>query len=221
MRVLELFSGTGSVGKVCKKMGLDVLSVDIDPSHAPDLNMDIMDFDETMYPTDAFQFIWASPPCEAYSTARTKRPGDREVDMRKSDGLVRKTLEIVRYFGQASWCIENPATSRLWTRELSATVSGCLPLGPASCCVTSYCSYGTRYRKNTRISNSIGLVLERCPGEGKCPSMVGSRHVECAQQGGVGAYGSKRHTRDELHSIPSGLVAGILRQVVKARDAAF
>ena len=137
--------------------------------------------------------------------------------MRKADYLVRKTLEIIRYFGQASWCIENPAASRLWARELY--VSGCLPLGPASCCVTSYCSYGTRYRKNTRISNSIGLALERCPGEGKCPSMVGSRHVERAQQGSGGAYGSKRHTRDELHSIPSALVEEILRQVVKARNA--
>ena len=220
MRVLELFSGTGSVGKVCKKTGFDVLSVDIDPSHAPDLNMDIMDFDETMYPTDAFQFIWASPPCEAYSVARTNVLGDREVDMQKADDLVRKTLEIVRYFGQASWCIENPATSRLWTRDVTIGLATHSVM-PRSCCVTSYCSYGTRYRKNTRISNSIGLVLERCPGEGKCPSMVGSRHVECAQQGGVGAYGSKRHTRDELHSIPSGLVEEILSQVVKARDAAY
>ena len=29
MRVLELFSGTGSVGKCCKELGWDVVSVDL------------------------------------------------------------------------------------------------------------------------------------------------------------------------------------------------
>jgi len=37
MKVLELYSGTGSVGKVCKERGFDVVSVDIDGR--ADINM--------------------------------------------------------------------------------------------------------------------------------------------------------------------------------------
>ena len=80
---------------------------------------------------------------------------------------------------------------------------------------TSYCSYGYRYRKDTRISNSLGLVLDRCPGATLCPAMVGSRHLESAQQGNTGGPDNKQHTIDELHSMPSGLVEEIMRQVVK------
>ena len=128
--------------------------------------------------------------------------------MRSADDLVRKTLAIIRYFDQASWCIENPATSRLWMREVAQGLA-------AQSVITSYCSYGARYRKDTRISSSLGLMLDRCPGEGRCPAMVGSRHLEYAQQGG-GGVSNKRHSLDELHSIPRKLVEVILRQVVNA-----
>ncbi len=206
MRVLELFSGTKSVGKVCQEMGFEVLSVDKCPRHNPDLLLDIRDFDEFRYPKDHFQFIWASPPCESYSQAWSIK-GDREEAMRSADDLVRKTLEIIQHFNQASWCIENPATSRLWMREVARGLA-------AQSTITSYCSFGMGYRKDTRISNSLGLVLPRCPGAGLCPAMVGSRHLEHAQKGGGGVTG-KYHTLDQLHSIPRGLVEDILRQVVK------
>ncbi len=215
MRVLELFSGTKSVGKVAQEMGLEVVSVDIDPRHSPDIQLDIRDFDETQYPRDHFQFIWASPPCETYSNCRSNVKGDDEVGrprreeaMRSADDLVRKTLVVIEYFDQASWCIENPATSRLWMREVARGLA-------AQSVITSYCSYGARYRKDTRISSSLGLMLDRCPGEGRCPAMVGSRHLERAQQGG-GGVSNRRHTLDELHSIPRKLVEVILRQVVNA-----
>ncbi len=209
MRVVELFSGTKSVGKVCQAMGFEVMSVDKCTRHNPDLLLDIRDFDEFRYPKDHFQFIWASPPCESYSQAWSIK-GDREEAMRSADDLVRKTLEIIQHFNQASWCIENPATSRLWMREVARGLA-------AQSTITSYCSYGTGYRKDTRISNSLGLVLPRCPGAGLCPAMVGSSHLEHAQKGGGGVTDTY-HTLDELHSIPRGLVEDILRQVVKVRN---
>ena len=43
MKTLELFSGTGSVGKVCKNLGIEVVSLDRDlPA---DIKSDIMDWD--------------------------------------------------------------------------------------------------------------------------------------------------------------------------------
>ena len=45
MRLLELFSGTGSVGKVFRARGWEVVSVDIDPKMQPTLVADIATFD--------------------------------------------------------------------------------------------------------------------------------------------------------------------------------
>ena len=59
MRILELFSGTGSVGNVCRRLGCTVTSLDRDlPA---DLQMDILDWDYTSLPPRSFDFIWASP----------------------------------------------------------------------------------------------------------------------------------------------------------------
>ncbi len=45
MNVLELFSGTGSVGKCCKELGWDVVSVDIEKKFNPTDLCNIIDFD--------------------------------------------------------------------------------------------------------------------------------------------------------------------------------
>ena len=42
MKLLELFSGTGSVGKVARDLGYDVVSLDLKNA---DINMDIMNWD--------------------------------------------------------------------------------------------------------------------------------------------------------------------------------
>ena len=65
MNVLELFSGTGSVGKVCETLGWDVVSVDLELPATHEC--DIMDFDYKQYPKDYFSIVWASPPCTNYS----------------------------------------------------------------------------------------------------------------------------------------------------------
>jgi hypothetical protein len=52
MNVLELFSGTGSVGKCCKELGWDAVSVDL--ILPADHQVDIMDFDYKQYPKDFF-----------------------------------------------------------------------------------------------------------------------------------------------------------------------
>ena len=204
MRLLELFCGVNkSVGKVAHTLGWEVTSVDINPKANPDLLLDIQDFDETAYSKDHFQFIWASPPCESYSQARTVAKIPRDEAMEKADKLVSKTRQIIDYFG-CHWAIENPAYSLLWKREDSR---GLLE----SSCVTSYCSFGAQYRKHTRLANSFGLVLPKCPGASLCPAMIGKRHVDQAQRGGGGVSG-KRHTVDELHSIPGGLCRSVLTQ---------
>ena len=59
LKVLELFSGTGSVGKVAKSLGWEVLSLDLELE--ADIKIDIMDWDYKAYPQNSFDIVWASP----------------------------------------------------------------------------------------------------------------------------------------------------------------
>ena len=55
INVLELFSGTKSVGKVCDSLGWSSVSVDL--ILPADHEVDIMDFDYKQYPKDYFDII--------------------------------------------------------------------------------------------------------------------------------------------------------------------
>jgi hypothetical protein len=210
-RLLELFSGTKSVSRVAARLGWECVSLDICPRHSPDLCMSILAFEETAWPRDAFDFVWASPPCESYSKARTTGRGAdpvaREVDMRAADALVAKTKRVLEWFASAHHCVENPQTSRLWGREVSRGLR-------ERSVLTSYCQFeGFGYRKTTRLAVSFSLELPVCPGaDGKCAKMIGKKHLQHAQRGSAGASGKVSHTMDQLHSIPPGLVEEILRQ---------
>ena len=61
MLILEVFSGTGSVGKVAKELGHEVVSLDMDMK--ADIKTDIVDWDyKSSYQPGHFDVVWASPP---------------------------------------------------------------------------------------------------------------------------------------------------------------
>ena len=94
MFLLELFSGTGSVGKPWREAGHRVVSVDIDGRHGPEIQEDIRTWDyRTLDTPDA---IWCSCPCENYSIARTRAKTPRNYTL--ADSLVARTIEIIKYF---------------------------------------------------------------------------------------------------------------------------
>ena len=97
MKLLELFSGTGSVGKVAKEFGFDVVSLDLKNA---DINCNILEWDYKQYPVGYFGFIHASPPCTEYSRAKTV--GIRKID--EANAIVQKTLEIIDYLQAKDFC---------------------------------------------------------------------------------------------------------------------
>jgi len=148
MKILELFAGSRSVGKVAENMGHEVFSVDVKDFEGIDLVKDI----EYLIPEDipfVPDVIWSSPPCTTYSIAAVSHHrlnGDPISDFAiKSDKLVLKTLELIKHF-QCKYFIENP---RGMLRKQK------FMFGIPRTTVT-YCSYGDNRMKPTDIwSNHI------------------------------------------------------------------
>ena len=107
MKLLELFSGTQSVGRVARELGMEVTSLDRDMP--ADIQTDIMDWDYKVYEPHHFHIIWASPPCTEYSRAKTV--GERNIA--QANQIVQGTLEIISYLAPTYWIIENPQTGLL------------------------------------------------------------------------------------------------------------
>ena len=71
MKLLDLFTGTGSVARVARELGNEVTSLDINPRCEPTVCADILhlNYRDTFSPNE-FDIVWASPPCETFSCAR-------------------------------------------------------------------------------------------------------------------------------------------------------
>jgi len=178
MNVLELFKGTGSVGKVCEAVGYNVVSVDIVERYKPTHLCNIMDFDYKQYPKDYFQIVWGSPPCTNYSKLKTCSIGRKqkngiiytyeqmERDMNEADKIVLKTFEIINYFNPHYWFVENPQTGRLKERDIMKDKKIFYDV--------DYCMYSDwGYKKTTRIwTNRTDFIPLRCDGKGNCGNMV-------------------------------------------------
>ena len=102
-----MFSGSGSVGEYLKKLGYDVVSLDINPRFHPTFAVDILKWDYRNYLSPGqFKIVAASPPCQEYSAA--KSTGQR--DLVRANAIVRKTLEIIQWLKPEFWWIENQDT---------------------------------------------------------------------------------------------------------------
>jgi hypothetical protein len=150
VKVLELFAGSRSVGKVAEELGYEVFSVDINNFKDIDYATDMLDFNPDKVPFNP-DIIWASPPCTHFSVTQIGRNWNYD-NTPKTEGaklgmkLVLKTLEIIKNFNPKYWYIENP---RGKLRKLNIMKG--LPR-----ITVWYCKYGDQAAKPTDIwSNNI------------------------------------------------------------------
>ena len=91
LKMLELFSGTGSIGKVATNYNFEITS--LDKNMEATIKTDILDWNYKTYPPKYFDVIWSSPPCSEYSIAKTT--GIRKID--EANKIVKRVLEILSY----------------------------------------------------------------------------------------------------------------------------
>jgi hypothetical protein len=206
IRVLELFAGTGSVGKVCKSFGWEVVALDL---AGADINVNIMDWDyEKAFPPGHFDIVWASPPCRTFSNLRQSWIGRKlkehngEVcsaelltrDMERIGvPILRRTQEIIEYFKPKTYVIENPQTGRM--KDYLD-----LPYYDADYC--KYTDWGyqkrTRFWTNAKWLNKRPLLL--CKKDCCNMDKAGKKHI-----GGV----TRGTTLKDRYRVPPVLIQHI------------
>jgi len=203
MRVLELFCGTKSVGKVLREKGWEVISVDIDKKFEPDICCDIKDFNYKQFCEEDFDFIWASPPCTYFSKVRLSNIGKWNKEHNKTltreicdndlieKGLppLHKTLEIIEYLKPKYFFIENPQTGQMKYHIDLPYID------------VDYCRFGFNYKKRTRIwTNRENIENILCLGKNKCEQMEGNKHLERV------GHASCKLNKNDKYRIPAGVI---------------
>jgi len=215
VKVLELFSGTHSVGKVATEMGWEVVSLDLQNA---DININILNWNYMEFKQNEFDIIWASPPFDTFSSIKKTHIGrknkygkiitssDIQSDI-DNIGLpiLHKTLEIILYFNPKYYFIENPQSS-----SMKQYID--LPFYDVDYC--QYANWG--YRKRTRVwTNLTEFIPQKCRQD--CASCVNGKHlinIGMTTKTRIKGVKSKYTKLNERYRIPPNLIKGLFNLCV-------
>jgi hypothetical protein len=150
--IFDLFSGTGSSTQAFKDAGHDVFTFELDKFFEATENVDVFDLSAD-YLIEVYgrpDFVWASPPCTAFSVASMGHhwisggasPLPRTDAAKLSQELVAHTLQLIQDLKPSlGWIMENP---RGMLRKLPVVNN--VPRQ-----TVTYCRYGDKRMKPTDL----------------------------------------------------------------------
>lgn len=211
--VLELFSGHGDVSRIATRvLTCSAATVDIEEEWEPSICMDITQWDsthtnmlKTMHKGCVF-IIWASPPCEEYSRAKTT--GVRDIE--RADNCVRAVFRIKEQLQAPVLVVENPATGILAKRNNS--LMDPVPFHHK----VDYCQYGTLHRKETMLWSNIkltdyGFVCRTCRGYDECMGMM--KYKPTSRYRHIAHYDDLLKDYNLRIQVPGQLIASVFRAI--------
>lgn len=170
MLIFDFFSGTGSSTQAFKDAGYTVISFELDTSFQATEHADVFELNaqDLIAKYGQPDFIWASPPCTAFSVASMghhwinggANPMPRTEAAKMSQELVAHTLQLIKELNPSKgWLMENP---RGMLRKLPV-VEG-FPRR-----TVSYCTYGDSRMKPTDLWGEVPGWTHREPCKNGMP----------------------------------------------------
>jgi hypothetical protein len=209
MLVFDFFAGTGSSTQAFADAGHTVITFELDPDFDVTETVDIMQLraDELVAKYGRPDFVWASPPCTAFSVASIGHHweigGIPKTEAAKYNQLlVAKAHELIQQLQPTKgWLIENP---RGMLRKLDVVA------GLTRRTIT-YCQYGDTRQKPTDLWGEV---------PGWTPRPMCSPGAECheaaprgSRTGTQGLKGAKDRSR-----VPHALSVELLQAIKRQRE---
>ena len=207
MKVLELYAGSRSIGKVAEALGMEVLSTDLTPYEGIDIVGNVLAIPIQTWADFAPDIIWASPPCTSFSVASIGHhwTGGKGAYIPKTNGalvglaLMHRTLEIIQACSPAVWYIENPRGLMRKMPEMEAlTIRH----------TVTYCRYGDTRMKPTDVwtNNEQWTPRPMCKNGDPCHEAA-PRGARTGTQGLKGAH--------DRSKIPAALCHEVMQAAMK------
>jgi hypothetical protein len=170
MLIFDFFAGTGSSTQAFKDAGHTVITFELDTYFEATENVNILDLTPEYLMSKYGQpdFIWASPPCTAFSVASMghhwmqggANPLPRTQQAKESQELVAHTISLIKALNPTNgYLIENP---RGMLRKLPVVKD-------LQRRTVTYCTYGDTRMKPTDLWGNVENWIPRVPCKNGMP----------------------------------------------------